>query len=145
VAFWRVRAWPTKGEEYPTRPLSWRPAAAVAIIPRAGVQAQVMLLDEGHLGLEPPNSSHGGPRHRQGNSRRTGMTMVLATHEMAFRPLTTRTDTVCFLDDGVLLERGSPEQIFTDPGECRGLVSSIQRIIKLLGSVFSNLRNAPAD
>ncbi|WP_344744197.1 hypothetical protein [Streptosporangium vulgare] len=46
-----------------------------------------------------------------------GMTMVLTTHEMGFcREIA---DTVCFLDGGVLLERGTPEQIFTDPREPR--------------------------
>jgi len=43
--------------------------------------------------------------------------MILATHEMSFaRDIA---DTVCFLDDGVLLERGSPEQIFTAPEQPR--------------------------
>jgi polar amino acid transport system ATP-binding protein len=46
-----------------------------------------------------------------------GMTMVIATHEMAFaRDIA---DRVCFLDDGVILEEGSPEQIFTRPREPR--------------------------
>jgi len=45
------------------------------------------------------------------------MTMILATHEMGFaREIA---DTVCFLDDGVLLERGTPEEIFTAPREPR--------------------------
>ena len=42
-----------------------------------------------------------------------GTTMVLATHEMAFaRDVAT---TVCFLEKGVILEQGPPEQIFSDP------------------------------
>ena len=42
-----------------------------------------------------------------------GMTMVLATHEMAFaREVATR---LCFLDEGVILEQGPPEQVFTEP------------------------------
>jgi polar amino acid transport system ATP-binding protein len=42
-----------------------------------------------------------------------GMTMVLATHEMAFaREVASR---VCFLDGGVILEQGPPEQIFAAP------------------------------
>ena len=42
-----------------------------------------------------------------------GMTMVIATHEMAFaREVANR---VCFLDAGVILEQGPPEQIFHDP------------------------------
>ena len=43
----------------------------------------------------------------------SGMTMVLATHEMGFaRDIA---DRVCFLDAGVILEQGPPDRIFTDP------------------------------
>ena len=46
-----------------------------------------------------------------------GMTMVIATHEMAFaRDIA---DRVCFLDEGVILEEGPPEQIFSAPREPR--------------------------
>lgn len=46
-----------------------------------------------------------------------GMTMVLATHEMAFaREVAT---SVCFLDQGRILEQGPPEQLFTAPREDR--------------------------
>ena len=46
-----------------------------------------------------------------------GMTMVIATHEMAFaREIASR---VCFLDAGVILEQGPPQQIFTSPREQR--------------------------
>ena len=40
-----------------------------------------------------------------------GMTMLIATHEMGFaREIA---DRVCFLDEGVILEQGPPEQIFS--------------------------------
>jgi polar amino acid transport system ATP-binding protein len=46
-----------------------------------------------------------------------GMTMVIATHEMASaRDIP---DRVCFLDDGLILEQGKPERIFTAPREER--------------------------
>ena len=46
-----------------------------------------------------------------------GMTMVLATHEMAFaREVATR---VCFLHDGMILEQGPPSAIFTAPAHER--------------------------
>jgi polar amino acid transport system ATP-binding protein len=46
-----------------------------------------------------------------------GMTMVLATHEMAFaREVAT---SVCFLDQGRILEQGPPAQVFTEPREER--------------------------
>ena len=46
-----------------------------------------------------------------------GMTMLIATHEMGFaRDIANR---VCFLDEGVILEDGPPEQIFSAPREAR--------------------------
>ena len=46
-----------------------------------------------------------------------GMTMLIATHEMAFaREIA---DRVCFLDQGRILEDGPPERIFTEPTEPR--------------------------
>ena len=46
-----------------------------------------------------------------------GMTMLIATHEMGFaRDIASR---VCFLDAGVILEEGEPEQIFSAPREAR--------------------------
>jgi polar amino acid transport system ATP-binding protein len=56
-----------------------------------------------------------------------GMTMVLATHEMSFaRDIANR---VCFLDDGRILEEGSPEAIFTAPQEER-TQQFLQRVIE---------------
>ena len=55
-----------------------------------------------------------------------GMTMLIATHEMGFaRDIASR---VCFLDEGVILEQGTPQQIFTDPKEER-TTQFLQRII----------------
>jgi polar amino acid transport system ATP-binding protein len=46
-----------------------------------------------------------------------GMTMVIATHEMGFaRDIAKR---ICFLDEGVILEEGTPEEIFSSPREER--------------------------
>ena len=42
-----------------------------------------------------------------------GMTMLIATHEMAFAREVA--DEVCFLHEGRILERGEPERIFRDP------------------------------
>jgi polar amino acid transport system ATP-binding protein len=56
----------------------------------------------------------------------TGMTMLIATHEMSFaRDIA---DRVCFLDEGVILEEGDPEQIFSAPSEPR-TQQFLQRII----------------
>ena len=46
-----------------------------------------------------------------------GLTMVIATHEMAFaRDVAT---SVCFLDKGRILEQGPPTEIFSNPREAR--------------------------
>jgi polar amino acid transport system ATP-binding protein len=46
-----------------------------------------------------------------------GMTMLIATHEMAFaREIASL---VCFLDAGVILEQGPPDEIFSAPTEPR--------------------------
>jgi polar amino acid transport system ATP-binding protein len=56
-----------------------------------------------------------------------GVTMLIATHEMGFaREIANR---VCFLDDGVILEQGSPEQIFSAPQEARTR-QFLQRIVE---------------
>jgi polar amino acid transport system ATP-binding protein len=55
-----------------------------------------------------------------------GMTMLIATHEMGFaKDIASR---VCFLDEGVILEEGPPDQIFSDPREER-TKQFLQRII----------------
>jgi polar amino acid transport system ATP-binding protein len=56
-----------------------------------------------------------------------GMTMLIATHEMGFaRDIA---DRICFLDEGVILEQGPPEQILTEPTEAR-TQQFLQRIIE---------------
>jgi polar amino acid transport system ATP-binding protein len=56
-----------------------------------------------------------------------GMTMLIATHEMGFaRDIARR---VCFLDGGVLLEEGPPEEIFSAPKNPR-TQQFLQRIIE---------------
>jgi polar amino acid transport system ATP-binding protein len=55
-----------------------------------------------------------------------GMTMLIATHEMGFaREIANQ---VCFLDGGVILEQGPPEQIFSAPREPR-TQQFLQRIV----------------
>jgi polar amino acid transport system ATP-binding protein len=56
-----------------------------------------------------------------------GMTMIIATHEMSFaREVASK---VCFLDAGVILEEGTPEQIFSSPREERTR-EFLQRVIE---------------
>jgi polar amino acid transport system ATP-binding protein len=56
-----------------------------------------------------------------------GMTMLIATHEMGFaREIA---DRVCFLDGGLILEQGAPDQIFSAPREPR-TQQFLQRIVE---------------
>ncbi|GAA3132385.1 amino acid ABC transporter ATP-binding protein [Planomonospora alba] len=103
-----------KAEAYPDR-LSGGQQQRVAIIRALATQPRLMLLDEVTSALDPELVAEVLGVIRE--LKEGGMTMILTTHEMGFcREIA---DTVCFLDGGVLLERGTPEQIFTDPQEPR--------------------------
>ncbi|WP_375430221.1 amino acid ABC transporter ATP-binding protein [uncultured Friedmanniella sp.] len=87
-----------------------------AAIARALVNSPVlMLLDEVTSALDPELVYEVLSLLR--DLRADGMTMVLATHEMAFARSVA--DTVCFLDGGRVLEQGPPAQLFGAPREAR--------------------------
>ncbi|GAA2375384.1 amino acid ABC transporter ATP-binding protein [Nonomuraea africana] len=99
-----------KAGAYPDQ-LSGGQQQRVAIIRALATQPRLMLLDEVTSALDPALVTEVLGIIKE--LKQSGMTMILTTHEMGFcRDIA---DTVCFLDGGVLLERGTPEQIFTDP------------------------------
>jgi polar amino acid transport system ATP-binding protein len=103
-----------KLREYPDR-LSGGQQQRVAIVRALAMQPELMLLDEVTSALDPELVAE--VLDVIGELAAGGMTMLIATHEMGFaRDIATR---VCFLDDGVILEEGSPEQIFSAPREQR--------------------------
>ncbi|MEU9832139.1 amino acid ABC transporter ATP-binding protein [Streptosporangium sp. NPDC048047] len=103
-----------KALAYPDR-LSGGQQQRVAIIRALATRPRLMLLDEVTSALDPELVTEVLGIIRE--LKDTGMTMILTTHEMGFcREIA---DTVCFLDGGVLLERGTPEQVFTDPRQPR--------------------------
>ncbi|MEV4531543.1 amino acid ABC transporter ATP-binding protein [Streptosporangium sp. NPDC049304] len=103
-----------KADAYPDQ-LSGGQQQRAAIIRALATRPRLMLLDEVTSALDPALVKEVLGIIRE--LKEGGMTMVLTTHEMGFcREIA---DTVCFLDGGVLLERGTPEQIFTDPREPR--------------------------
>ena len=92
-----------------------RPAAARGDRACAGDAAQLLLLDEVTSALDPELVGEVLDVIRE--LATGGMTMVIATHEMAFaREIAGQ---VCFLDEGVILEQGPPEQIFSSPPQPR--------------------------
>jgi polar amino acid transport system ATP-binding protein len=77
------------------------------------MQPEIMLLDEVTAALDPVLVGEVLDVIRE--LRTNGMTMVLATHEMGFaREIA---DTVCFLQNGRILEQGPPAQLFSEPRE----------------------------
>ncbi len=97
-------------DDYPDR-LSGGQQQRVAIVRALAMQPQLMLLDEVTSALDP--ELVGEVLNVIRELAAGGMTMLIATHEMGFaREIANR---VCFLDGGVILEQGPPEQIFSAP------------------------------
>ncbi|MFF0158520.1 amino acid ABC transporter ATP-binding protein [Streptomyces sp. NPDC005263] len=103
-----------KAGEYPDR-LSGGQQQRAAIVRALAVRPRLLLLDEITAALDPELVGEVLAVVR--DLKDDGMTMVLATHEMGFARDVA--DQVCFLDSGVVLERGSAEQIFSDPQQER--------------------------
>ena len=103
-----------KADEYPDR-LSGGQQQRVAIVRALAMGPKLMLLDEITSALDPQLVSEVLQLVRE--LAESGMTMILATHEMGFAREVS--DKVCFLDAGCILEEGPPEQIFTEPREPR--------------------------
>ena len=103
-----------KADEYPDR-LSGGQQQRVAIVRALAMEPKLMLLDEITSALDPQLVTDVLNLVRE--LAESGMTMILATHEMGFAREVA--DKVCFLDAGRILEEGTPEQIFRDPREQR--------------------------
>jgi polar amino acid transport system ATP-binding protein len=101
-------------DDYPDR-LSGGQQQRVAILRALAMRPKLLLLDEVTSALDP--ELVGEVLQLIRGLAEGGMTMVVATHEMSFaRDIA---DRVCFLDDGVILEEGPPERIFTEPSQPR--------------------------
>jgi len=113
-----------KRDEYPDR-LSGGQQQRVAIVRALAMQPGLMLLDEVTSALDPELVAEVLSVIRELATE--GMTMLIATHEMGFaRDVANR---VCFLDAGVILEQGTPEEIFGAPREPR-TQQFLQRIVE---------------
>jgi polar amino acid transport system ATP-binding protein len=113
-----------KKDEYPDR-LSGGQQQRAAIVRALAMNPDIMLLDEITSALDPELVAEVLNVIR--GLAEVGMTMLIATHEMGFaRDIANR---VCFLDAGVILEEGPPEQIFSEPQNPRTR-GFLQRIIE---------------
>jgi polar amino acid transport system ATP-binding protein len=114
----------SRRDEYPDR-LSGGQQQRVAIVRALAMRPELMLLDEVTSALDPELVAEVLNVIRE--LAEGGMTMVIATHEMSFaRDIANR---VCFLEDGLILEEGSPSEIFARPKEPR-TQQFLERIIE---------------
>jgi polar amino acid transport system ATP-binding protein len=103
-----------KARSYPDR-LSGGQQQRVALARSLMTDPALLLLDEVTSALDP--ELVGEVLEIIRDLKAGGMTMVMATHEMQFcREVA---DVVCFLDEGRIVERGTPEQVLGDPTEAR--------------------------
>jgi polar amino acid transport system ATP-binding protein len=105
----RIGLW-EKAHEFPDR-LSGGQQQRVAIVRALAMQPSLILLDEITSALDPELTGEVLAMVRE--LKDEGMTMLLATHEMGFAR--EAANQVVFLDQGVLLEQGTPDEIFSHP------------------------------
>ena len=99
-----------KAEYYPSQ-LSGGQKQRVAIARALAMKPDIMLFDEPTSALDP--EMVGEVLEVMKGLAKDGMTMVVVTHEMGFAREVS--DRVMFMDDGVILEEGTPEEIFGSP------------------------------
>ena len=103
-----------KADAYPSQ-LSGGQKQRVAIARALCMEPEIMLFDEPTSALDP--EIVGEVLDVMKNLAQQGMTMVVVTHEMAFAKEVS--DRVVFMDQGVILEQGSPKEVFGNPREPR--------------------------
>jgi len=103
-----------KADHYPTK-LSGGQQQRVAIARALAMQPKLMLFDEPTSALDP--EMIGEVLDVMVKLAQEGMTMIVVTHEMGFAREVA--DRVIFMDEGRILEEGSPEHFFTSPSHER--------------------------
>ncbi len=99
-----------KANAYPSS-LSGGQKQRVAIARALAMEPEVMLFDEPTSALDP--EMVGEVLDVMNKLAEDGMTMVIVTHEMGFAKEVA--DRVFFMDQGIIMEQGTPEQIFNNP------------------------------
>ena len=105
------------GEKANVKPheLSGGQQQRVAIARALSMNPKLMLFDEPTSALDP--ELIGEVLDVMLDLAKTGMTMIVVTHEMGFARKAT--DRMCMLDQGIIIEEGPPEQIFGHPSHPR--------------------------
>ena len=112
----KADAWPDE--------LSGGQKQRVAIVRALCMEPDVMLFDEPTSALDP--EMVGEVLDVMKELAETGMTMVVVTHEMGFaREVSSR---VLFLDEGVIAEEGTPDEIFSHP-KCERLKTFLSKVL----------------
>ena len=112
-----------RANSYPNK-LSGGQKQRVAIVRALCMDPDVMLFDEPTSALDP--EMVGEVLEVMKTLAKKGLTMVVVTHEMGFaREVSNR---VLFLDDGVIAEEGTPDQIFGNP-QCERLRSFLAKVL----------------
>jgi ABC-type polar amino acid transport system ATPase subunit len=103
-----------KARAYPDE-LSGGQQQRVAIARSLALEPKVMLFDEPTSALDP--ELVGSVLNVMRELKRAGMTMLVVSHEMRFAR--DAADRVVFMDHGVIVEEGPPQQMFSAPGKAR--------------------------
>lgn len=103
-----------KADQYPSR-LSGGQKQRVAIARALAMSPEIMLFDEPTSALDP--EMVGEVLEVMKQLAGEGMTMVVVTHEMGFAREVA--DRVFYMDEGIIYEEGTPEQIFQNPQKTR--------------------------
>ena len=111
-----------KRDEYPTR-LSGGQKQRLAIVRALAMEPKVMLFDEPTSALDPEMVKE--VLDVIGELARSGMTILIVTHEMGFARRVS--DRVLFIDDGLIAEEGTPEELFehTRTERCRDFLNKV--------------------
>ena len=103
-----------RSDHYPSQ-LSGGQQQRVAIARAMAMDPELMLFDEPTSALDP--ELVGEVLAVIQDLAQSGMTMVVVTHEVGFARQVA--DQVVFMDEGVIVERGTPEQVIDNPREAR--------------------------
>lgn len=103
-----------KAHEYP-RKLSGGQKQRLAIVRALAMHPEVMLFDEPTSALDPEMVK--GVLNVIKDLAESGMTCVIVTHEMGFAAEVS--DRVLFIDNGIILEEGTPDEVFNHPQNAR--------------------------